>query len=291
MSAEIHSARRSDPSVALTRTLGRLGVYATLISVAILLTLPLVWLLLSSLKNEIEYMAYPIKVFPTVPAWENYIHAVTLVPFWKYAGQSAYLAALFTIPCVFASAMAGFAFSRVPAPGRNSLFVVVIALLIMPQIVTTIPQYVLFTRLRLVNTYWPWLLWGISASPFHIFLFRQFFTAIPAQLEDAAEVDGCGLLRVFLQIFLPNAKPVLATSFIFNLSWIWGDWFHPLIYLDDAKTTLAVAVTRGYTSNEGYILMMPRLAAATLYTIPLIVLFFVGQKYIIQGVVTSGIKG
>ena len=112
-----------------------------------------------------------------------------------------------------------------------------------------------------------------------------------AWLEDAAEVDGCGDFRVYWQIFLPNSKPALATSFIFNLSWIWGDWFHPLIYLDDDKTTLAVKLTHGYVTNQGFPAMMPKLAAAVIYIVPLVVLFFIGQKYIIQGVVTSGIKG
>jgi len=160
-----------------------------------------------------------------------------------------------------------------------------------PAIVTTIPQFIVLSRLRFTNTYWPWILWGISGSPFHIFLFRQFFSSIPRQLEDAAEVDCCGAFRVFWQIFLPNSLPVVATSFIFNFSWAWSDWFTPLIYLDDQKTTLAVKLTRGYQNPQGFSMVMPTLAAAVIYTLPLIVLFFIGQKYIIQGVVTSGIKG
>jgi len=273
------------------RVFGAALTYGALVGVAIMLGTPVAWLLVSSLKTEAEYMAYPIQFLPSVAVWHNYVDAVTLIAFWRYALQSAYLAALFSVLCVFTSSMAGFAFARIQAPGRDALFPVVLALLIVPQIVTTIPQYIVFSQLHLVNTYWPWVLWGLSASPFHIFLFRQFFTTIPVQLEDAAEVDGCGQFRVFWQIFLPNSKPALATSFIFNLSWIWGDWFHPLIYLDDEKTTLAVKLTHGYVSNQGFPLTMPKLAAAVLYVIPLVVLFFVGQKYIIQGVVTSGIKG
>ncbi len=278
-------------SAGLRRVFGKSLTYIVLVAVAIMLGTPAAWLFVSSFKTESEYLAYPIQFFPTVLRWENYVNAVTYIAFWKYALQSAYLAVLFAVFCVLTSSMAGFAFARIQARASNALFSVVLALLIVPQIVTTIPQFMVFSQLHLVNTYWPWVLWGLSASPFHIFLFRQFFTTIPTQLEDAAEVDGCGQFRVFWQMFLPNSKPALATSFIFNLSWIWGDWFSPLIYLDDNKTTLAVKLTRGYVSNQGFPVTMPMLAAAVLYTIPLVALFFVGQKYIIQGVVTSGIKG
>ncbi len=266
-------------------------LYGILIGVALLLGLPVLWFLTSSLKTESEYITYPIQFLPKVPIWRNYVDAVTLVPYWKYARQSAYVSTVFAALTVVTSAMAGFAFARIRAPGRNALFTIVLALLIVPSIVTTIPQFIVFTRLRLTNTYWPWVLWGLSASPFHIFLFRQFFTTIPRQLEDAAEVDGCGGFRVFWQVFLPNSQPVIATSFIFNFSGTWSDWFSPLIYLDDQRTTLAVKLTRGYQNPQGFAMVMPTLAAAAIYTMPLIVLFFVGQRYIIQGVVTSGIKG
>lgn len=268
-----------------------LAVYGILVGGAFLLGLPVLWFLVSSLKTESEYIAYPIRFLPRVPIWQNYVDAVTLIPYWRYAGQTTLLAVIFATLTVLTSALAGFAFARIRAPGRNTLFTIVLALLIVPAIVTTIPQFIVFSRLRLTNTYWPWVLWGLSASPFHIFLFRQFFTTIPRQLEDAAEVDGCGVLRVFWQIFLPNSYPVIATSFIFNFSWTWSDWFTPLIYLDDQKTTLAVKLTRGYQNPQGFSLVMPTLAAAAIYILPLIVIFFIGQKYIIQGVVTSGIKG
>ena len=273
------------------RLMKPVGIYTLLVTVALLLGVPVLWFLVSSLKTESEYISYPIKFLPKIPIWQNYIDALTLIPYARYAGHSAYLATMFSTLTVLTSAMAGFAFARIRAPGRDALFSVVLALLIVPGIVTTIPQFIVFSRLKLTNTYWPWFLWGLSASPFHIFLFRQFFSTIPKQLEDAAEVDGCSQLRVFLQIFLPNSQPVLATSFIFNFSWTWSDWFGPMIYLDDLKTTLAVKLTRGYTNPAGFALRMPILAAAVIYTLPLIILFFVGQRYIIQGVVTSGIKG
>jgi multiple sugar transport system permease protein len=273
------------------KVVGRVLLYGLLSLVALAIGLPVLWFLVSSLKTESEYIAYPIKFLPKAPVWQNYVDAVTLIPYGKYAGRSAFLATVFAGLTVLTSSMAGYAFARVRAPGRDFLFGIVLALLIVPGIVTTIPQFIVFSRLHLVDTYWPWVLWGLSASPFHIFLFRQFFSTIPRQLEEAAEVDGAGQFRIYASLFLPNAMPALATSFIFNFSWTWSDWFGPLIYLSEQKTTLAVKLTRGYQNPQGFTMRMPQFAAAVLYTIPLIILFFLGQKYIIQGVVTSGIKG
>jgi multiple sugar transport system permease protein len=153
---------------------------------------------------------------------------------------------------------------------------------------------VIFAKLGLTNSYWPWFLWGISASPFHIFLFRQFFTGIPKELEDAAEVDGAAPFRIFWQIFLPNAKAALATSFILNFVGVWGDWLAPVIYLDDSKTTLAVKLATATYSNPGdptgQILVTLTLAAAVIYTIPPVIMFFIAQKNIMEGIVTTGLK-
>jgi multiple sugar transport system permease protein len=277
--------------ISLWRPAGTVLLYFILCLVALIIGIPVLWFLVSSLKTESEYISYPIKFWPKSPLWMNYVYAVTLIPYSKYAAQSTFLSVVFSTLTVITSSMAGYAFSRIRAPGRDFLFSIVLALLIVPGIITTIPQFIVFSRLRLVNTYWPWVLWGLSASPFHIFLFRQFFSSIPKQLEDAAEVDGAGQIRIYASLFLPNSMPVIATSFIFNFSWTWSDWFGPLIYLSEDKTTLAVKLTRGYQNPQGFSLVMPQLAAAVIYTIPLIILFFIGQRYIIQGVVTSGIKG
>jgi multiple sugar transport system permease protein len=266
-------------------------LYALLVAVALVIGLPVLWFLISSIKTESEYIAYPIKFLPKIVQWKNYVDAVTLVDYWGYGLHSLELALIYSILCLITSSAAGFAFSRFRVAGSNVLFGVILAMMIVPGMVTTIPQFIVYSRLHLTNTYWPWVLGGIAGAPFHIFLFRQFFTTIPAQLDEAAEVDGCTPFRVFWQIFLPNSKPVMATSFIFNFSGTWSDWFGPLIYLDDKKTTLAVKINHGYQNAHGNPLMMPTLAAAVIYTLPLILLFFIGQKYIIQGVVTSGIKG
>ncbi len=268
--------------------------YALLYFTVAVMAAPVVWMILSSLKSEPEFTQYPPIILADPIRWDNYWSALTWIPFFRYTWNSTFLATMFATFTVTTSAMVGFAFARLDAPGKAKLFAIVVSLLMVPSIVTIIPQFVIFARLGLTNSYWPWLLWGIAASPFHIFLFRQFFTAIPRDLEDAAEVDGAGPFRVFWQIFLPNAKPALATSFILNFVGVWGDWVAPVIYLDDLKTTLAVKLaTPTYTDPgnvTGQIYVTITLAAAVIYTIPPVIMFFIAQKNIMEGVVTTGLK-
>lgn len=265
--------------------------YVTLGMVTIFVGLPIIWLLLTSFKKSTEYLTYPLIILPKTPQWINFIQVFELIPFWRYAGQTLFLALTYSILCMITSSMAGFAFSRLRAPGRGKLFSIVLALMIVPGIVTVIPQFVVFSKLHLTNTYWPWILWGLTASPFQIFLFRQFFASIPRELEDAAEIDGCGLFRTYWQVFLPNAKPVLATSFIFSFSYVWGDWFTPMIYLSDSNTTLAVKLASAYVDPQGNQLVPTTLAACVIYMMPMIIMFFFAQKYIMAGAIRSGIKG
>jgi len=253
--------------------------------------MPEVWLLVTSLKKNTEYLSPQFTFLPAVPQWENYVQVFTMIPFLNYVRNSLVLGVTFTTLCVMSSSLAGYAFARIQAPGKNFFFSIVIALLMIPAIVTVIPQFVIFSQVGLTGTYWPWVLWGIGGSSFHIFLFRQFFANFPRELEEAAELDGCGPFRIFLEIFLPNAQPVLATSAILNFMWVWSDWFNPIIFLSDANTTLAVKLNYAYVTPQGQQLTPIVLAACVLYVTVPVVMFFLGQKYILQGIVTSGLKG
>jgi ABC-type glycerol-3-phosphate transport system permease component len=288
---------RLTPAARRDRSLKRLRAllsYLILYGVTLLISAPIIWMLLSSLKSEPEFTQYPPVILADPIRWDNYASALFWIPFFKYTWNSTFLSTVFSLLTVVTSAMVGFAFARLDAPAKGKLFAIVISLLMVPAIVTIIPQFVIFARLGLTNSYWPWILWGLAASPFHIFLFRQFFTAIPKELEDAAEVDGAGPWRVFWQIFLPNAQPALATSFILNFVGVWGDWLAPIIYLDDTKTTLAVKLATPTYSNPGdvtgHIFVTITLAAAVIYTIPPVIMFFLAQKNIMEGVVTTGLK-
>jgi ABC-type glycerol-3-phosphate transport system permease component len=266
------------------------AVYAGLIIVALVFMVPIFWLLVSSLKTNAEFGAYPLRVWPKTPVFRNYYDAVTMIPFFTYMGRSLLLAGSYTVLTVLSSALAGFGFARHRAPGRNALFMLVVAMIMMPVVITIIPQFILYSRLGIIGTYWPWILWGLSGSPFHIFLFRQFFAGFPKDLEDAAEIDGCGRLRMFWEIFMPNARPAIAASAIFAFQWVWGDYFLQTIFLNERVATLSMRLATAYVDPRDNPLYTQTMAAVTIYVLPLIVIFFLAQKSIIRGVVTSGLK-
>lgn len=274
-----------------SRKASRVVAYGGLLIAAALFMIPVLWLLMSTLKAEGEYVAYPVRFFPQEPQFVNYYKALTLIPFFTYIGHSLFLASAYTALVQFTSALAGFAFARIPARGKQALFTIVLATMMVPGIVTVIPQFVVYSQIGLTGTWWPWILWGLASQPFHIFLFRQFFLSIPVELEEAAEVDGCGAFRIFWQIFIPNSWGAVAASSIFSFQWVWGDWFYPIIFLKDENTTLAVKLATGYMDPEGHRLVTPSMAAVVLYVLPLIVVFFLAQKHIVQGIVTTGLKG
>jgi len=267
--------------------------YLSLILATSILMVPIVWLLITSLKKNTEYLLYPITFLPAVPQWSNY--ALVFAPayhFLRHAGLTLFLAITFSTLTVFSSSLCGYAFARYRDVKANSkLFTLIVAMIIIPSIVTMIPSFMIFAKIRLTGTYWPWVFWGLVGSPYHIFLFRQFFLTFPKELEDAAEVDGCTPFGTYWRIFLPNAKAALATSFILNFIWVWGDWLTPRIYLRSDNTTLGVLVNTIFTNPQGQLLTTLTVTGIIIYTLPVIVLFFVGQRYILKGVVTSGLTG
>jgi multiple sugar transport system permease protein len=273
------------------RFVQRLVVYGSLFTFGSLVAVPLAYFLVTSFKPMEEYLTYPPRFFPALWRVQNYEAAVTMFPYWRYAAHSSFLSLSNTILSVIASAMAGFAFARINVRPRDRLFTIIIAMLIVPGIVVQIPQFIIFARLKLTGTWWPWVLWGLAASPFFIFMFRQFFSTFPKELEDAAEIDGCGPFRTFWSVFMPNAKPAIATAFILNFAWVWGDYVNPFLFLKDANTTLAVKLQTGYLSPHGELLTTTVLAGAVLYVLPLVAMFFLGQRYILEGIVTTGLKG
>ena len=277
----------------LAKRLNRAGSYAILIVVAMLVVTPVIWLLLSSLKQDSDYMAWPIHFLPKVWRWINYELVFTMTPFITIALRTAVLGILFSTIIAISSAMGGYAFARFQdVKGNSRLFRVIIVLLIVPGIVFLIPQFMLYSYLHLIpNTYWPWILGALVGSPLFIFLYRQFFLGFPKELEEAAELDGCGPFRIFWQIILPNSKPVLATVMIFAFNGIWGDYLTPLLFLSDKMTLLGVKMASAFVDPHGNALRTVSLAATVIYILPLVIVFFFGQKYILKGLITSGLKG
>jgi ABC-type glycerol-3-phosphate transport system permease component len=262
--------------------------FCLLAVVAVVILLPLFWLLISSLKTNREYTAYPIKFFPSQPQWSNYLGILFYPPF-TFALLRTFGLGITTaaITCI-TSAMAGYAFARLGGRSNQKLFMVVIVLLIVPNIVMLLPQFVLYAKLKLVNTYWPWYLAALGATnPLYIFMYRQFFLGFPKELEEAAEMDGATPLGIFFRVFLPNAKPAIATIFIFAFNAVWGDYIMPRIFLNDPSRLLGTFLAGGISPQYQTIF----LAATVIYILPVFILFLLVQKNIQKSMIFSGLRG
>lgn len=265
-------------------------VYMLLVAVLVLFLSPFGWLVITAFKSPAELRAVPIHWWPHHPTLDNFRQALTLFDYLGYARNSLMIAGIYATLITLASAWAGYGFARLDAPGKRFVFGVLLSTMMMPQVITLIPTYLLFAKVHLINTYMPWVLWGLCGAPYLIFLFRQFFSNMPKEMEEAAIVDGCGQVRIFWRIFLPQSWPVIATSLILSFSWSWGDYVAPALLLDDDRTTLAVKIATGYVNEHGTGLFTLVAAGAVMYIVPVLLLFLILQRGFVAGVATSGLK-
>lgn len=272
------------------RVAGRALQYGLLTVAAAVMIIPFYWMVISSLKNNAEIFAQPIQWWPNPIRWENYSNA------WNYPGfnfvrllwNSLYYSGLVTIGTVISSALVGYGLAMFRFPGRNTLFGVTIATLIIPPVVTFIPVYVMFQKIGLLGTYAPLILPAFVGNAFWIFMMRQFFLGLPRDLLDAGRMDGADEFRIFWQIMLPLVQPALIVVAVFTLLGTWNDFFGPLIYLSDPDKyplSLGLYSFRAQRSTEWAMLM----AASVLVTLPVIALFAFGQRYFMTGVKTTGL--
>lgn len=260
-----------------------------LIVVAVLVSLPFVELLITALTPLSDISAD--RWLPRVFRWSNFTDAVNFIPFWDLTKNSVVLSALFGVLTTFSSAITGYGFARMRGPGKKILFGALIATMMVPPIVTLIPTYLLFSRYGLVGNYLPWVLWGAAGTPYTIFLYRQFFSGLPKELEEAAIIDGAGRIRIFVQIFLPLSRPLLVTAFVLAFNSVWGDFVAPDLFLNSSNTTLAIGVSSGYTNQAGFPLYNLLAGGAFLYVIPVVLLFLFAQRSYVRGFANSGLKG
>lgn len=263
-------------------------VFTVLLVVSVLMSLPFVELMISSLRPAAEMSSDTW--LPSVLDWHNYADAVKTIPFWRFGRNSLLLAVVNALLTTISSALVGYGFARLRAPGKSLLFGLLISTMMVPQIVTLIPTYLMFAQVGMVGTYWPWVLWGSAGAPYAIFLYRQFFSSFPKELEEAAVIDGAGRIRVFFQIFLPLSRPLMVTAFVLAFNAVWGDFIAPNLLLDQSNTTLAVGVGQGYVNDRGFPLPNLLAGGAVLYLVPVILLFLAAQRSYVRGFVNSGLK-
>ena len=274
------------------KRLGTVAAHLLLLAFAALFVLPFYWMIVSSLKTNQQMFTSPIQWLPTLPHWENYPNAINYpnFPFLRFLGNSVFYSVSVTIGTVVSCAAVGYGFARLRFPFRRTLFYITIATLMIPFIVTFIPTYILFKNIGLLGGYTPLILPSFLGNAFFIFMMRQFFLGLPNELADAARVDGAGHFRTFWQVMLPLVKPAMMVVAVFTFLGTWNDFLGPLIYLGDNKLfplSLGLYAFRAQRLTEWALLM----AASTITTVPLIVIFFFTQRYFLEGIKLTGLKG
>jgi multiple sugar transport system permease protein len=273
---------------------GMVVVYLLLLAgVAITIT-PLLWTLSTSLKTVRQLSAWPPEWIPNPVAWSNYSEALTMLPFERYFLNTMVLVVAAEIGALITCSFVAYGFARLDFPGREPLFLLLISTMLMPYIVRLVPLFVFYGEIGWLGTYLPLAVPDLlGRNAFYIFLLRQFFRGIPDDLSDAARIDGANDFRIWWSVVLPLSKPVLATVAIFAFQSTWDDFLGPLIYMgqNPDMRTLAVGLYQFRNSPGGENLMPYLMAVSTVMMLPILFIFGFGQRYLVQGVTMSGLKG
>ncbi|MCI0514999.1 carbohydrate ABC transporter permease [candidate division KSB1 bacterium] len=266
--------------------------YSLLISGAIFFTLPFYWLIVTSLKSDLQILnARHLKeiLIPDPIQWSNYVRTLEYVDFGRYFLNTSWVTLLSILGTTISSSLVAFAFGKLKWPGRDTCFILLLATMMLPTQVTMIPLYLIFTKIGWVDSLKPLWVPSFFGSAFFIFLLRQFYKSIPQDLMDAAKIDGCGYFQIYLRIMLPLIRPALITIVIFQFLWSWNDFIGPLIYIhNQLQMTLSLGLQALQSANGTEWSML--MAASSMMTLPVILLFFFAQRYFIQGVILTGLK-
>lgn len=279
-------------SRARPKWIGAAARHVLLIAFAALLLLPFYWMINSALKSNSDIFARPLTWWPNPVEWQNFADTIgsRYFTYPRYLANSVLYAGGVTIGTVLSSAAVGYGFARLRFPGRDILFGITLATLMIPPIVTFIPTYVLFSKLGLIGGYTPLILPAFFGNAFFIFMMRQFFLGIPWDLSDAARLDGASEYRIFWEIMLPLVRPALMVVAVFTILYTWHDFFGPLIYLQDAAQfplSLGLYAFKSQRTADWANIMM----GSFLTTLPLIIVFLFTQRYFLRGIATTGLKG
>lgn len=268
----------------------RILAHTALVLVCLVFLIPVFWMFNLSIKSDAEVSALPTVWWPEVPQWQNYAEALSYIDFFGFLRNSVIITTITTVLTVLFSSLTAFAFAKLRAPGKRILFGIMMSTMMLPSIVTTIPLYIMYSKVNLVDTYIPWVLMGIAGSAYMVFLIRQYMTSIPAEVEEAAILDGCSYFQIWYRMYLPLCKPALAAAAVLTFVWSWGDFIMPMLLLSSDKTTLAVALTTGYVDQMMHPIQPLIAAGSLMFALPVIVVFLFLQKFFVEGFATSGVK-
>ncbi len=281
-----NGVRPSHPALAVV---GKALLYIVLIAVALVTLIPFVWMISASLKLDREVFSYPIRWVPEVFHWENYSLIWSKVPLLTYFKNTAFIAIVVTFIQTLTSSFAAYAFAKLRFRGRNVLFICYVATIAVPWQTYMLPQFILMRSMGLYDTLWAIVVLQ-SFSAFGVFLMRQFYQGIPSELCEAARIDGLSEYGIWARIMLPLSKAAIATLVIFTFVGTWNDYMGPMIYLTrDVNKTVQVGLRRFIQENSSdYHLIM---AVSVCSLLPVSIVFLSLQKYFIQGIATTGLKG
>ena len=272
------------------KTLGKILWYLVLTGFGVIFSLPFFWMLSSSLKIESDVWVYPPLWIPNPVLWQNYPEGLALMNFPRLLGNTLFLVIVGTFGILLSSTWVVYGFTRFHFRGRDSMFLLLLATMMLPAQVTMVPLFIMYKNLNWLNTYLPLLVPAFFGGAFYIFLLRQFFATIPTELDDAAKIDGCGYIGIWWRIMLPLAKPALATVTVFSVIAGWNDFLWPLIILNDGdKYNLALGLASFvglYTTRWNYLM-----AASVVVLLPCLLLYFFAQRFIVEGITLTGLKG
>lgn len=290
VSSDRHTARVRQRRRA-GQVLGKIVVYIVLLAGSGVVLAPFLWMVSTSLKSYDQIVSPRLVWIPRPVVWSNYPRAFAFISFWRYLGNTALVTSMCVLGALSASALVAYGFAKMRAPGRDLLFAVLLASMMLPGQVTMIPVFVLFRKLGWYNSLKALIIPAfLGGGAFNIFLLRQFYMTIPNELCDAAKIDGCSNLGILVRIVAPLSKPALTAVGVFIFVANWTDFFSPLIYLSDqGKYTLALGLRLFQSINSTeYSLLM---AASIVFSLPILIIFFLAQRYFIEGVTLTGMKG
>jgi len=264
-------------------------LYLLLSIISIVMLLPFLWMVSTSLKEPSQVFTFPPQWIPNPIVWRNYIEAWNALPFARFFLNSIIVAVSVTVGQLITASLAAYAFARLQFPGRDKIFLAYLATMMIPGQVTMIPVFILLKILGWIDTYKALILPNIFTT-YGTFLLRQFFLTIPKDLEDSAVIDGCGPFRIYLQIILPLSKPALATLATFTFLGSWNDFMWPLIVthsIEMRTLPVGLSIFQGLYYTEWTLLM----AASVMVLVPVIVVYIFNQRFFIRGITMTGLKG
>ena len=281
------AARRT---IKLSRIVQAVAVYGILTSLSIIVLVPVAWMLSTALKPQSQIFSFPPVYIPHPLLWSNFVDALTAEPFDLYARNTFLLVIVNVIGQLLSCTLIAYGFARLRFPGRNVLFMVMLATLLIPPQVTMIPLFILFRALGWVDTYLPLTVPAFFGNPFYVFLLRQYMLTLPYELDEAARIDGCNTWQILYMILVPLCWPPLTIVVVFTFTDVYNDFLNPLIYLSDpSKFTLAIGLANfvgRYSSNWNYLM-----AASLVFLVPLLITYYFAQRHLIGGIASFGLKG